>query len=124
MLIVAITAAGSAIIGGLITAVLAPWVKHRIERTTLETERKRQLISEWRSMISEIANVTNDPHEAQSALQSHPAFLSLEPHLSEEARRAAYARSFTVMLGVNLPYPLHAVKMDISRIEKSWGLTK
>jgi hypothetical protein len=123
-LLLALIAAGSAVVGGLITSVLSPWVKHRIERSAGEIDRKRQLIAEWRNMITTIANATDKPDEARSILQSHPAFLSLEPHLSDEARRAAYAREFIVASGVKLPYPLHTIKVDISRIEKLWRLAK
>jgi hypothetical protein len=121
-LLVALIAAASAGIGGLITAVLGPWVKHRLDLKTAETDRKRQLIAEWRSMVSAIANETSDPDKARSLLQGNSVFLSLEPHLSDDARRNAYARSFTVASGVEVPYPLHAIKLDITRIEKSWGL--
>jgi hypothetical protein len=53
-------------------------------------------------MLSTIANETDDPDAIRDLLQNHPVFLSLEPHLSTEARRAAYARSFTVAAGVAL----------------------
>lgn len=112
----------SGAIGGLITSALAPWVKHRIKRNEDEKSRKRQLISDWRQMIIEIAREAREPNEIRALLQSHPAFLSLEPHLTEEARRSAYARNFTVASGVTVPYSLHVIKEDINRIEKSWGL--
>ncbi|MDR3452378.1 MAG: hypothetical protein P4L96_06190 [Rhodoferax sp.] len=75
-------------------------------------------------MIIVITNETNDPDKVRALLQNHPAFLSLEPHLTDEARRVAYARSFTAVAGVEVPYPLHVIKNDISRIETAWGLTK
>lgn len=123
-LLLALVAAGSAVIGGLITSVLAPWVKHRIELMSAETNRKRQLISDWRQMIIDVTKDARGPDEIRALLQNHPAFLSLEPHLTDEARRAAYARNFTVAAGIEVPYPLHIIKNDISRIEKSWGLHK
>lgn len=123
-LLLALVAAASAVIGGLITSVLAPWVKHRIELKTAETNRKRQLVSDWRQMIVEITKDASQPDKARALLQNHPTFLSLEPHLTEEARSAAYARNFTIAIGVEVPYPLHVIKMDINRIEKSWGLHK
>ncbi len=123
-LLLALVAAGSAVIGGLITSVLAPWVKHHIELKSAETNRKRQLISDWRQMIIEITKDARGPDETRALLQNHPAFLSLEPHLTEEARRAAYARNFTLAVGVEVPYPLHVIKNDINRIEESWGLHK
>ena len=123
-LLLALVAAGSAVVGGLITSVLAPWVKHRIELKTAEISRKRQLISDWRHMVIEITKDATGPDDARVLLQNHPAFLSLEPHLTEEARRTAYARNFTVAMGVEVPYPLHVIKKDIIRIEKTWGLHK
>jgi hypothetical protein len=75
-------------------------------------------------MVIAIANETRSQSEVRRLLQSHPAFLSLEPLLTEDTRRAAYAREFTVTPGVEVPYPLHVIKMDIARIEKSWGLYK
>lgn len=123
-LLLVLVAAISAVVGGLITSVLAPWVKHRIELKTAEVNRKRQLISDWRQMIIEITKDAKGPDEARALLQNHPAFLSLEPHLTDEARRAAYARLFTVAAGVEVPYPLHIIKKDIIRIEESWGLRR
>ena len=75
-------------------------------------------------MLSTIAGETDDPDAIRNLLQNHPVFLSLEPHLSTEARRAAYARSLTVAAGVAVPYPLHIIKTDIIRIERVWGLAK
>ncbi|MEW5768780.1 MAG: hypothetical protein AB1831_00300 [Pseudomonadota bacterium] len=121
-LLLAVVAAISAAVGGVITSVLAPWVKHRIERKATEIDRKRQLISDWRQMVITIANSTSEPGKACVLLQSHPAFLSLEPHLSEEARRVAYAPPYVIEVGVEIPYPLQVIKEDIMRIEKSWGL--
>jgi len=121
-LVLALVAAASAIVGGLVTSVVAPWVKHKLERSHSELARKRKLVADWRQMITEIAGKTDEQDEAQSLLQNHPAFLSLEPHLSEEARRAAYGRNFTVAVGVHVPYPLHVIKNDISRIEKAWKI--
>jgi hypothetical protein len=108
-LLLALVAACSAIVGGLITSILAPWVKHRIEVGTAEVGRKRQLISDWRQMIVEITRDASGPDDARVLLQNHPAFLSLEPHLNEQARRAAYARLFTVAAGVEVPYPIHVI---------------
>lgn len=123
-LLLPIVAAASAIAGGLITSVLAPWVKHRIEVGAAEINRKRQLVSDWRQMIVKITRDASGPDDARVLLQNHPAFLSLEPHLDEEARCAAYARCFIIAAGVEVPYPIHVIKEDIIRIEASWGLNK
>lgn len=123
-LLIALVAAISAAVGGLITSVLAPCVKHRIELKTAEVSRKRQLISDWRQMIIEVTAEAKGSGDVRALLQNHPAFLSLEPHLTDEARRAAYARLFTVAAGVEVPYPIHIIKSDIIRIEELWGLRK
>jgi hypothetical protein len=121
-LLIAFVAAISAILGGLITSVIAPLVKHRLDHSREELQRKRLLLAEWRKMIADIAGKSAEPETVQELLQNHPSFLSLEAHLSDDARRAAYARSFTAAAGVHIPYPLHVIKKDIIRIERAWGV--
>ena len=122
--VIAIVAAVSALIGGVITSIVSPWVRYKLERNSAEIDRKRQTIADWREMIAELSNQVGEPQEAQILLQRHPIFQSLEPHLSEEARRAAYARNFTAAAGVHIPYPLHVIKNDIMRIEKEWKVAR
>ena len=122
--ILALVATGSAVAGGLITSVVAPIVKHWLERSAVERDRRREQIKRWRSMILEVERLFNESGELGLSLQLHPDFLSLEPHLEGEVQRVAYAPNRTVSLGVHLPHPLQMIKDDIARIEREWGVEK
>jgi hypothetical protein len=120
--LIALVAAGSAVVGGLLTAVVSPWIKYRLERVTNESARKREQIQRWRAMVSAIASACEDDASAAQALQMHPDYLGLEPLLSEEARRAVYRRNFVATSGQSLPYVLEQVKHGIAEVEKKWRL--
>jgi hypothetical protein len=106
-----------------VTTVLALHSARRVTDAMIhETDRRRRLVAEWRNMIVAIAQQTDKPDEARRLLQLHPSFLSLEPLLADDARKAACGRTYTVMSGLVMPYPLHVIKMDIARIEREWRL--
>ena len=121
--IVAIVAAVSACIGGVITAVLGPIIKHRLEQSAAERERRREQIEKWRSMVVQVERQSREPGtNLRQMLQLHPDFLSLEPHLTPGARESVHKRFFLVQMGHELPIHLRIVSDEISRIEKTWKL--
>lgn len=121
-LVIALVAAASAIAGGLISAVLGPVIKHRLERSAVERDRRRGQIQRWRDMVLQIDRESGGNIDVGPALQAHPDFLTLEPYLTEEARRSVYAQGLTIMVGSTLAAQLRTMTAEISRIEKEWGL--
>lgn len=121
---IALVAAVSAIVGGLITSVLSPYIKDRLFTRASETNRKRELIADWRKMLLEVeATAESSDKTIGHLLQLHPKFSALEPHLTEEGRSIVYRRNFTASSSA-LSHPTLVLMEEIARIEKLWELQK
>ncbi len=120
--LVSIIAAVSAVLGGILTSVISPYVKVKIEEATREKERKRALIAVWRKMLLEVQSAKEYENEVSQILGVHPSYLSLEPHLSKEGKKRFHAGARTITVGSPLSTPLIAIKDEISRLEKEWGV--
>jgi hypothetical protein len=121
-LIIAVIAAISAIAGGVISAVIAPFIKHWLEQASTKKTRQREQIQKWRQMLLDVDRVAEGNISPGPQLQVHPDFLSLEPHLSEDTRRSVYGENRTLVVGQSLALPLQKVKQEIARIEREWGV--
>lgn len=121
-LIIALVAAGSAIVGGLLSTVLGPVIRHHLEQSSAQKDRRRAQIQKWRDMVLQLDRESGGDINVGPALQAHPDFLTLEPHLAPEARRSVYAQNMTIMVGSTLAKQLRDMTAEISRIEKQWGL--
>jgi len=121
-LIIALVAAGSAILGGIISAALGPIIKHWLEQSSSRNDRHRAQIEKWRSMVLQIDQESGGEINVGPALQAHPDFLTLEPYLSDEARRSVYEQKLVVMVGSTLAAQLRTMTAEISRIEQDWKL--
>jgi hypothetical protein len=120
---IALVGAGGVVVGAALTAVIGPWFKHRSEQSAADSERRRELIKKWRAMLIRVADECEHLNEeVGQALQSHPDFLSLEPLLSEDARRSLRQECRTIVVGQSLPPQLELVKVEIARVAKSWHL--
>ena len=102
---VAIIAAISAILGGVLTSVISPWVKMKLEVRTKEKERKRALVKEWRNMLLEVQSKVEYENEVGQLIQVHPAYLSLEPFLNKETRNSVNSENRTIIVGSALSAP-------------------
>lgn len=120
--LVAIIAAISAILGGVLTSVISPWIKMKLEVRTKEKERKRALVKEWRNMLLEVQSNVEYENEVGQLIQVHPAYLSLEPFLNKETRNFVYSENRSIIVESALSAPLRAVKDEISRLESEWGI--
>ncbi|MGB3749143.1 MAG: hypothetical protein WA961_13145 [Rhodanobacter sp.] len=122
--IIALVAASSAVVGGLISAVLGPVIKHHLEQSAAERDRKRAQVQAWRDMVLYIERNSNGQVNVGPDIQVHQDFLTLEPYLSDEARRSIYSQNMTIIVGSSFPKQLRDLTAEISRIEKQWGLRK
>lgn len=123
-IIIAIVAAVSAVLGGLVTAILGPIIKHRLEQSTAEKSRKREQIVKWRQMLLDVDRAAEGNISPEVLLQIHPEYITLEPHLTEQARRVGRGENRTIVVGQALSLPLETLKNEIARIEHEWGLRK
>ena len=123
-LLVALVAAASAVVGGAISAVLGPIIKHRLEQKSEDSERKRVQIRKWREMLGEVQKDAGGNMNPNPLLHVHPDFLTLEPHLKPEIRRRVHGENRTFLVGSGLAKPLRDLALEIERIELEWGVAK
>ena len=120
--VTALIAAISAIVGGFISAVIGPVIKHRLEQSSAKTASRREQIRRWREMVVAIDRVADGDQDVGPLIHIHPEYLSLEPHLTEAARLEVHSESRTIVVGQTLAEPLECLKNEISRIEQKWKL--
>ena len=53
-IIIAIVAAASAVLGVVVTAILGPFIKYRLQQAASETTRNREQIAKWRQMLIDV----------------------------------------------------------------------
>src|SRR6266508_4185883 len=129
-ILIAVIGFGGAILGSLLTTFFAPWVKWRIEKKRRELEEgrtdkaaRRAQIQRWRTMIATLAaNNYHTPEDVAAAIQGHPDYYSLEPHLDHDVRRMVYGGNQVHLVGTQIPSPLQYLKDEIARIERHWGV--
>ncbi|WP_162567879.1 hypothetical protein [Variovorax sp. SRS16] len=119
----AIVGAVAGVVGGLVSPVFNLIQKVREERNA-ETERKRAQIASWRRMILEVDKQAVGSSDVSALLQTHADYLSLEPHLDERFRNAAYIEPRVWVVGEHLSRACQTLKKEIDRIEGEWGLRK
>jgi hypothetical protein len=121
-LILALVAVGSAVLGGFLSAVIGPLIKHRLEQSAARKFQQREQIQKWRQMVLDVDQASGGNLDVGPVLQLHPEFLSLEPYLSDETRRGVYGQNRTLVIGQSLAKPLQEIKREIARVEREWGL--
>lgn len=123
-IIIAVVAAVSAVLGGTITGVVAPFIKHRLEVTAAEVARKRAQVVKWRQMHLDVNRAAGGNVSPGETLHLHAEYITLEPFLNDAARKVARAENRTVVVGQALSLPLETLKNEIARIENEWGLRR
>jgi hypothetical protein len=121
-IIIAVVAAVSAVLGGVVTAVLGPVIKHRLEQSAAEKSRRREQVARWRQMLLDVNRDAAGNASPGEILQVHPDYITLEPFLTDEARRVAVRENRMIVVGQALCLPLECLKDEIARIEQQWGL--
>jgi hypothetical protein len=115
---IALIAGASAIVGGLITGVIAPYIAWGIEKRRTKLNDRRERIREWRKQI-QIKEFNRE------SFRQTTGYSTLRPYLSKKA--LAQMESETILIqnggrvgGVNNLKPI--IQDEISRIEKKWKL--
>jgi hypothetical protein len=123
-IVIALVAAVSAVVGGLISTVLGPVIRHHLAQSAADQDRRRNQIQAWRDMILYIDRHFPNELDVGSEVQAHADFLTLEPYLSDEVRQSIYRQNTTLVVGSTLAKQLRDLAAEISRVEKKWGLRK
>jgi hypothetical protein len=115
-------------------------LQYRRAASAMSVARRQQLIDDWRAMVSQIEQEQQMLQAAGETryvwdtvpkrLESHSAFLSLRPHLSDEARRMLWLRpdeqgernKLIASERSGMEMELLVVLREIERLEKEWGL--
>lgn len=120
---VAVVACVSAIAGGLLTAVIAPAIKHYFNRANEVRATRRERIRKWREMLVVVGSRAEEFGEHIGIhLQRHEEYLSLEPHLSEDTRAAIFSPPPTLELGRAYPEHIELLKAEVEKLEREWKL--
>lgn len=121
-IITALVVAASALSGGIVTGVISPFFKHRLDQAVVKQSRKRDQIARWRKMVLEVNQVAEGDMSPNESLQIHPDYITLEPYLTDNARRTVGSENRVLVVGQVLPFPLETLKNEIARLEREWGL--
>ena len=127
-LLIALVAAGSAVIGSVLTTLFAPRAKWQIEQQRqaiadekADKDRKRDLVRSWRETIALVSCREPTHWQALAFLTWQAPYQSLEPLLGPETRRVI-AEDDDSVDEYELPIVLACIRDDIARIEREWGL--
>ena len=121
----AIVAAAAAIVGGLITAVVGPLIKHKLEQAAAKQKQRQEQIIKWRQMILDVNRAVDGNLDPSDQLFIHPDYISFEPNITIDAKREVRNETITIVDGQKgLSYPLEILKNEIARVEKEWSLLK
>ncbi len=86
---------------------------------------QRDLIRSWRFMISQVATAcpaeTFTDAQVSGAIQRHPDFQTLKPHLSQETD-SQLVKTTHFFYGAKLQSVLMILENDVDRIEREWRL--
>lgn len=132
---IALVAGLGGLVGGLLSAIVAPHVNWGIEKRKQRLEYRRHLVKEWRTMITwAVFAYDHRPEEDTRSfleiLQAKEEFFSLSPHLSDSVKNfiiaAAESRAITGpetrhLVNPTVPFVACFVN-EIARIEKEWEL--
>jgi predicted aconitase len=120
---ITIAAALGAIVGSIITAMVAPQINWGIEKKREKLAYRRALIASWREMLSHAVYFVDEetPEQIKERVEGHKDFYSLKPHLSQSTlSELARPRTFTV--GLTIPTAIDNMITEIAEIERKWDL--
>lgn len=123
---VAVAAATGAASGSL-AALGVPWVQHEVDKRRRRTDRRIELIGEWRAMLARHhKEQTSDIRIEHSTIASDESYLSLRAHLPEELVKRVEA---SLSAGINISTGSSTflgierdVMAAIDGLERQWGL--
>ncbi len=73
-------------------------------------------------MILDLNRVVQGNINQGTNIQLHPEYITLEPFLTDAARKLIRSENRTFVIGQALSLPLEILKSKIARIEKIWKI--
>ena len=105
---------------GFVSGLLTPWVKWEVDKRRERLAYRRRTVELWRTAID---REKHEPTDSRSDFLASPAYTSLRPHLSEEARRKVEAPRTVYVGGGRGDSVRKQVLLDeVARIERTWAL--
>jgi hypothetical protein len=111
---IALIAGASAIIGGIITGIIAPHVAWGIEKRRDKIANRRRLVANARTMIAEAAKGKENILES---LERREEFHAIKGHLSGNVIGELY-RPHTVIVGSTIDAGLSYLADEVTELEK------
>jgi hypothetical protein len=116
----AIAGAISGTVTGLASSLAAPYVKHLIARREGQDLARRARVDSWRSGLA--AYIASGPSANDLSFRSEAWFLTLHPHLSNEAKQMT-SPGRTLYVSVDGGHAIaDTLRSEIDRIEGEWKL--
>jgi hypothetical protein len=119
---IALVAGGAAILGGLITAVVAPHVTWGIEQKRNKRDARIEAIHRWREMILGWRFYTDHGKPTTLHLDLERGWVSLEPHLSSAALQEVARYQGRAIPYDELDQLVTFLLAEIAKLEKRWKL--
>jgi hypothetical protein len=118
---IALVAGASAIIGGLVTGVIAPHVAWGIEKRRDRTANRRILLSSARKMIAEVAKQRGTAGTLMELLERREEFHGVKRYLSNEVIGELH-RPHTAIVGSTIDAGLSYLSDELAKLEQKWKL--
>lgn len=138
----AVIGAVAGLISGSIASIVAPWINWGIEKRKQKLAHRRELIAKWRAMVFHIVSVYESDEETDAEtffdlLAKEQDYLSLKPHISDEAYKKLLKADITpgeiiivqrgaLGSGSSRVNPIGGFASlladEVTRIEKEWKL--
>lgn len=122
---IALIAGASAVLGGLVTAVLAPHVAWGIEKRREVQNARKELIHNIRRMIVDYRNATDTTFGVSvlgESLSRNVSWLKVKPYLREATLREISEANNSTIESNKAREALSILEDEITRIQKLWKL--
>lgn len=118
---IALVAGASAVIGGLVTGVIAPHIAWGIEKRRDKIANRRTLLSNARKMIAEVAKQRGTAGTLMELLERREEFHAVKPYLSNNAIGELH-KPRTAIVGSTIDAGLSYLADDLTALEQKWKL--
>lgn len=122
---IALIAGASAVLGGLVTAVIAPHVAWGIEKRRAAQQEKQSIILNIRRMIVDYRNTTDTPFGVKAlgnSLDRNVSWLKVKPYLRESILRDISEASNSTIASDKGQLALSILEEEVTQIQKMWKL--
>jgi hypothetical protein len=121
---------GIAVAAAILGAYLAKWLPWHFEQKKMLRLDRKSKVDAWRKMFADVRSEMEQGNREMNvdgmvnSLRAHPAFQSLQQHISLETRRKAM-NPFSIIVpsaGSWLNEHLDLIAKEVDRLERKWDL--